>query len=207
MTISLFSIVIMREHFLLSIGNVLVVTQTLQPADVIHVIAGKEHRLDYAILLYRQGYGKQIVLTGAGWCLVHNAVHGQLWIKRALEQGVMSEAIVTDDVTITSTYSEVLRLKAFMEHSPASIRSVIVVSDMFHMRRAQWVYRMIFGDKLTIQMAPVPFSWTPYHQRWWMDAQSRLYVKSEYEKLIYYFFRYWIDWHPLSQWLSSFDED
>ena len=51
LSISLF---LFRERILRSIGDFLIVQDTLKPADVIHVIAGEDYRTDYAFQLYQQ---------------------------------------------------------------------------------------------------------------------------------------------------------
>jgi uncharacterized SAM-binding protein YcdF (DUF218 family) len=167
---------LIREPVLLAIGDFLMVQDELRPADVIHVIAGPDDRTDYAIQLYRQGYARQIFFTG-GWCTFHNYYHGQHGQQRALERGVPPEAIAFDEAQVTSTYDEVVRLKEFIIHSQQPVRSVIVVSDPFHMRRARWTYRHLLGDQVSLQMAPVPFALSPYHRHWWTDEKSRQYVK------------------------------
>jgi len=194
-----------REPVLLAIGDFLVVQDELQPADVIHVISGPDDRTDYAIQLYKEGYARQIFFTG-GWCTFHNYYHGQHGKERALEQGVPPEAIALDDSRVTSTYAEVLQLKEFITHSQAPVRSVIVVSDPFHMRRARWTYRHLAGDQVSVQMAPVPFELSPYQRRWWTDERSREYVKNEYLKIAYYYARYRFGMGPVQKWLASFEE-
>ena len=52
------------EQWLLLIGDFLIVQDSLQPATVIHVIAGEDYRTDYAIQLYKEGYGKTLFFTG-----------------------------------------------------------------------------------------------------------------------------------------------
>ena len=47
--------------------------------------------------------------------------------------GVPIDAIAADDVYVTSTYSEVLRLKEFIGKSGLSIHLLIIVSDPHHM--------------------------------------------------------------------------
>lgn len=195
-----------REPILLAIGDYLMVQDELQPADVIHVIAGLDYRADYAIELYQQGYARQIFFTG-GWCPKIQGDHGERGRAPALAQGVPAAAIATDDAYITSTYSETLRLQAFIAASPEPIRSVIVVSDPFHMRRARWTYRRVLGPGVRVQMAPVPFSLTPYQRRWWTDEGSQQYVREEYEKMAYYLARYGLNWRPLSEWLATFDRE
>jgi uncharacterized SAM-binding protein YcdF (DUF218 family) len=195
-----------RDHILLAVGDFLVVQDKLQPADVIHVIAGADFRTDYAIHLYKQGYGRQIFFTG-GWCPDLRDYHGQRGRERALMQGIPLEGIATDDSKATSTYSEVVRLKEFIAHSRVPIHSVIVVSDPYHMRRARWTYRQVLGDQVRIQMAPVPFSLTPYQRRWWTDELSRSYVENEYLKTVYYYARYKFAVGPIKGWLARFGRD
>lgn len=195
-----------HEHILLAIGNFLVIKKDLAPADIIHVIAGPDYRTDYAIKLYKQGYCKQIFFTG-GWCHSHNLYHGQHSKESAVKQGIPLEAITTDDSEVTSTYSEAVRLKEFIAQSLVPIHSVIIVSDPFHMRRSRWTYQKVLGDKIMVQMAPVPFEFTEFKLIWWTDAKSRKYVKDEYLKTLYYHARYKFSWGKLREWLASLDKD
>lgn len=193
-----------HERILLAMGDFLVVRNTLKPADVIHVIAGEDYRTDYAIQLFQQGFGRELYFTG-GWCPFHNETHGDRAKRRAIQQGVKLEAIVIDDFPVTSTYSEVLRLKEFMRRAQVPLHSVIVVSDSFHTRRARWTYRQILGDDVKVQMAPVSFELSPYKRHWWIDRASRQFVKEEYLKIIYYHARYQLSWGPIKEWLASLD--
>ena len=53
-----------HERIFLAVGDFLVVRDKLEPADIIHVIAGEDYRTDYAIHLYQQGYGRLLFFTG-----------------------------------------------------------------------------------------------------------------------------------------------
>lgn len=198
--------VLFHEYWLLLIADFLVVQDTLQPADVIHVIAGDDYRTDYAIRLYKKGYGKTLFFTG-GWCDFHFYNHGEHAQARALAQGVPLDAIVFDDSKVMSTYMEAERLKEWIVHNPYPLQSVMVVSDPFHMRRARWTYRRVFGKNMEIQMAPVPFDLTPYQRTWWKDRESREYIQDEYSKSIYYLFRYQYSWGIFKDWLASLDTE
>jgi len=199
--------IIFKEPILLAIGDFLIIQDELQPADVIHVIAGDEYRLDYAIQLYQQGYGKKIILTGGGWCPTHQVNHGIVWKGEAIEQGVPPEDIVIDESDIISTFEEILRLKSWIDQNPNSIHSVIVVSDPFHMRRARWTARRVLGKQVEILMAYVPFEETPFNRTWWEDRASRRYVKDEYLKFFYYIARYRLSWGFVKEWLASLDTE
>jgi uncharacterized SAM-binding protein YcdF (DUF218 family) len=194
------------EHILLAVGDFLVVEDKLQPADIIHVICGPDHRTDYAIQLYHQGFGKSIFFTG-GWCSTHKVYHGEHGKRRALQEGIPITAIYTDDHQVTSTYSEAVRLKEFISQGQVSIRSIIVVSDPHHMRRARWAYRRILGDGMDLKMAPVPFPSAAHRRLWWTDEGSRKMVKSEYLKFLYYIARYQYAWGPIKDWLAFLDRD
>jgi uncharacterized SAM-binding protein YcdF (DUF218 family) len=194
------------ESILSAIGDFLVVQDKLQPVDVIHVVAGPDEYTDYAVQLYQQGFGKKIFFTG-GWCPFHNVMHGEHGRERAVANGVSPEAIAGDDSPVTSTYSEVVRLKVFIEGNEMPIRSVAVVSDPYHMRRARWTYRQILGNKMDLRMAPLPFELSQYKRRWWTDKESKRMVKDEYLKILYYYARYKFAWAWMKDWLESLDRD
>jgi len=199
-------LVLFREQWLMLIGDLLVIQDHLHRADVIHVIAGEDYRTDYAIQLYEQGLGGTLFFTG-GWCKTHLYYHGEHAKERSLADGVPPQAIAIDDSEVMSTYMEAERLKEWLVQSPSPIRSIIIVSDPFHMRRARWTYRRVFGESIEFQMAPVPFELTPYQRIWWKDPHSRRNVRDEYSKLIYYLFRYQYSWGAFREWLASFDAE
>ena len=149
---------------------------------------------------------KQIFFTG-GWCTFHGYYHGQHGAEHAEAQGVAPERIAIDESRVTSTYDEVVLLKEFIARSQAPIRSVIVVSDAFHGRRAVFTYRLVLGDAVAVQFAPVPFEASTYQRRWWTDRASQQYVRDEYMKLPYYCARYRVSWGPIQRWLAAMDRD
>jgi Uncharacterized conserved protein len=200
------TLILSREQWLLLIGDFLIVQDTLQPADVIHIIAGEDYRTDYAIQLYKEGYGKTLFFTG-GWCTKHQYKHGEHAEQRSLAQGVPSSNIAFDESTVTSTYMEAERLKEWISQSSTPIRSVIVVSDPFHMRRVRWTYKRVLGKDIEVRMAPVPFRLTPYQRSWWMDWSGRKYIKEEYTKYFYYILRYQFSWGKFHEWLVSLDRE
>ena len=206
LVVVIIALMLFRAQWLLWVGDFLIVQDTLRPADVIHVIAGEDYRTDYAIQLYKQGFSEHLFFTG-GWCEFHQYHHGEHAEKISLGEGVPFDDIVFDDSKVTSTYMEAERLKIWIESSPYPIRSVIVVSDPFHMRRARWIYRKVFGNQIQLQMAPVPFDLTPYQRNWWKEQASRKYVQEEYTKFIYYLLRYQYSSGKFKDWLASFETE
>ena len=192
--------VIFSKQIKTGIGKFLIIQDNLYPADVIHVIAGNDYRTEYAIQLYQQGFARKIFFTG-GWCSQHGYFHGEHGMQLALDAGVPQADLAYDDSTVMSTYDETLLLQNYLDTLQPPAQSIIVVSDPFHMRRARWTNRMVFGKGMNIIMQPVPFDLTPFSQQWWEDDDSRSFVKDEYKKMVFYYFRYQLGW----TWLSFLD--
>jgi uncharacterized SAM-binding protein YcdF (DUF218 family) len=195
-----------HEKWLLFIGDYLIIQASLRPSTVIHVIAGEDYRTDYAIRLYKKGYGKTLFFTG-GWCKKHQYKHGEHAEQRSFAQGVPQNEIAFNESTVTSTFMEAELLKEWIQQQPYPVRSIIVVSDPFHMRRARWTYKKVFGNQVQIEMAPVPFDLTSYQRMWWKDRGSRRYVSDEYQKYVYYLFRYQFSSGKFQGWLASLDKE
>lgn len=197
-------IYIFRVPILLAIGDFLIVQDQLQPADVIHVVSGPDYRVDYDLELYKQGYGKYLFFTG-GWCDKIQGVHADRSRQQAVEQGIPESVIVSDSYQVISTYQEAERLKLWIDQTHTPVRSVIIVSDPHHMRRARWTYQQVLGENIKLIMAPIPFDQTPDQQYWWADETSRRIVREEYVKLVYYYARYKFSSGPVKAWLASLD--
>jgi uncharacterized SAM-binding protein YcdF (DUF218 family) len=196
----LIAVAMFDEQLQKGIGSFLIVEDNLVPADVIHVIAGDDYRTEYAIQLYQQGFTRKIFFTG-GWCTQHGYYHGEHGKQLALSEGVPEEDIAYDDAPVLSTYDETVLLKKYLDQNMTSAQVIIVVSDPFHMRRTSWTNEMVFGKGQKTIMQPVPFELTPYKMQWWTDDLSRSYVRDEYKKMAYYFFRYQLGW----SWLAFLD--
>ncbi len=169
------------ESILYAIGDWLVAKDDdLQPADMIHILGGGLDRVDYGIKLHHQTHAPRLFITSC---------HSITYKERAMAAGVPQEDIFPDSTLADSTFEEAQELKEFLDQAP-SIRSVIIVSNPYHMRRAQWSFNKVLGDRVTLQFAPVPFEMTPFEHRWWTDGKSRNMVVKEYAKILVYFVKY-----------------
>jgi len=188
-----------RHPLLLAIGDFLIIQDELRPADTIHVISGPDERPEYGIELYLQGYGQRLFFTGSGY-----QAEDAYWLS--LRRGVPESAVTADSSAVTSTYSEAVRLQAFIAQSRAPIRSVILVSDPYHMRRALWTYQRVVGPGVTFQAAPLAFELSRYRREWWRHPTSLDMVSSEYLKMAYYRVTYALAWGTTKEWLMSLDK-
>ena len=67
------------------------------------------------------------------------------------------QSIGSDGSEVTSTYAETVRLRDFIDLSATPVRSVIVVSDPYHMRRARWTDEKVLGDRHRCTNGACPF--------------------------------------------------
>ncbi len=173
----LLGLILFREPLLLAAGRFLVVEdEALVPADLIHPLGGGFDRLDYALELYRQGYGERLFITGG-----EDAAAYRAYVRAA---GVPAGAVEPTRSEAVTTYEEAVELRRFLE-GDESVHSVIVVSHPYHMRRAGWTFRRVVGRRAGLQLAHGPVN--PY---WWREAGLRRRVLEEYLKLGYYYVRY-----------------
>lgn len=197
-----FDLVIL-EPVLVLLGNFLINQDTLQRSDLIAVVSGPGYRTQYAVELYKQGWADHLFFTG-GVCDEHPPTDA-LWSERkALENGIPLNSISMDDTNILSTYQEAQRLKIYLSERP-DIKSVILVTDLYHTRRAKWTYQKVLGNQVKLIVRGVPFQETDYSAKWWNYASSRSLVAQEYIKLPFYLLRYQITTGIIQKWLSVFD--
>jgi len=158
--------------------------EELVPADAIVVLGAAQWngrpspvlqaRLDRAIALYRQGYAPLLVLTGGSLAgdPFSEASAGRDY---ALAQGVPAEAILVEEESRST--AENLR-GAWQLLAPRQARSILLVSDAFHMGRALAIAR-----DLGFLAHPAPAYSSPIAQR---PLEEALYIIREAAALILY---------------------
>jgi uncharacterized SAM-binding protein YcdF (DUF218 family) len=151
------------------LGDWLAVADSPARADAIVCLNG-DQRVRKAAELFRQGMGDLVILT----------------VSRSktplVRQGVPPERIEVLPGPKT-TYEEALQVVPVLEK--AGIRSALVISDSYHLRRARYAFRQVLnGAPIRMRYVASDLSWNS--RDWWRDRTARFYVASEYSKLIYY---------------------
>lgn len=158
-----------------------------QKADVIRVLGGDEERYIYGVELYKQGYGSKLIVS-LGERLIPLLQRSSADIVRdfASSQGIPASDIIM--MASESTYEEALLTKELIKQE--GIRSVLVVSSPFHMRRVAMTFKRVIGSEAELTFVSVPLAQSRFDLRWWSDEDSISAVVHEYVSLIYYYFRY-----------------
>lgn len=173
------------QTILMEIGTFLIVDDhALQRADLIHVLGGGKDRVDYGIDLVQEGYGSQILFTGA-----EPTINADYAREYALSLGVDAASIVNFPSAGASTYEEAVELAQYLAGTDPNL-SVIVVSNPYHMRRVRWVFGRVLDARARVQYAAVPFDVASHKIRWWSHGPSRSMVVREYAKIVFYWLNY-----------------
>lgn len=159
-----------RDGTFLRIGNVLILNDAVQPADLILVLAGRMERKAYGLQLYRAGIAPRLVLSvgrfevskmrGLGLegtedlIAVRDATPPD---ERHFLVQVRSSGVQIEKLRLPrwSTYGEALGLRAFLEKQ--AVDRVLVISTDIHLRRVALSFRKAFqGTRFEFVYCPVP---------------------------------------------------
>jgi uncharacterized SAM-binding protein YcdF (DUF218 family) len=176
-------LVIMFILFLIQAGNILVINDTPIKADTIIVLAGdhKGDRTNFGVSLFKEGYSKNLVLTGG--ILYYKYTIAELMKRQALELGVPDKNIIVE-AEAKNTWGNAIYSKKIMERE--KFKSAIVVSSPYHMRRSKMLFNKVFkGSNIKlIYCSATDREYNP--QKWWVNTFGIKTTVSEYIKLVYY---------------------
>lgn len=175
----------------LTVGRFLASTDALSPADTIVVLSGDNEefvRTQEAAHLFRRGYAPTVVFSSA------SSISADLTCSPARQLlGIARSQGLPSDVTIIisgahSTYDEAVKLRRLTQQH--KWHSLIVVTGLFHTRRAGRTFRALLPDTtIHVTAAPNP----DYNAgRWWQTEDGLVSVFNEVIKLAFYWAKYGI---------------
>lgn len=179
----------------------LTLNDSIQPVDLIFVMAGRMERKPYGLELYRAGVAPRLLLSIGRF---------EVSKMRVFDFESAAELIAQRDRTAPgdrhffcdinaagtriesvklrrwNTYGEILGLREFLKSDMP--RSVMVVSTGVHLRRVAATFGRVFRDvPLEARYCPVPSLISSVRkEEWWARPQDRKYVLSELMKLAAY---------------------
>lgn len=171
-----------HELWLGWIGRWLAVQPDPHPADVIVALGGNIERADLAIDLYLRGLAPALWHTGDGLPNTDQMATARVRFQRSLERGVPEFAM---SLLVSSSTWEDGQVIASLTRE-RGVRSIIVITDWYHSRRALCVIRQALdgsGVSVSLAVPPDP-AFGP--ERWWKYRYRRDAVIGELIKLIAY---------------------
>ena len=182
-----------REPLLRSAANAWVVNDQLASADAIVVLGGgMDTRPFGAARLFHLGLAPKILLTTTGPLpserLGVTPPETEIARRMLEKKDVPDSAIVVAPDIANSTYEEAIAVRAWAATN--HIRRLIITTDVFHTRRAGWVFRKELGPAdIQVQVDAVPvreYALT----NWWTKDLGVVAFQNEVLKYAYYRVKY-----------------
>jgi uncharacterized SAM-binding protein YcdF (DUF218 family) len=179
--------VLFRGAWLKHVADYLIYQDNIVPAEAVLVLGGgKQERVEQAVALYHAKFAGTVLLTGMymghGWKkpITHWAVEGKALAESAgVPPGraipIFGSRSTFEDATLSRAYC--------LQHN---IRSLIVVSEPYHTKRARLVFDKVYkGSGISVMLHPVHNSWYQADS-WWKTRAGASLTGMEYVKLFYY---------------------
>ena len=175
-------VVLAYQLWLPLLGEFLVVSDPLRPAEVVVPLAGNPGRIVYSAQLFQAGYAPRFAVTNMAVNVPDDPLWYADWARRiAVERGVPEDRILVAPERVASTEQEAVAIRHLAEAN--GFHSVLVVTDAYHTRRARWILSGVFqGTGITVSVVPIEPS--DYRAAtWWQDPTSLEFTLSEYAKM------------------------
>ncbi len=184
-----------RSQILTGVADTLIVSDNLQPADVIVLLNSEVNTRPFrASQLYKQGLAPLIVIARSESTptidlgLLPNDTDTSVAVMEKL--GVPADKIIILPFPggVTSTFDEASAVRQYV--AAHQTRRIILVTSAFHTRRARWTFeKVLAGLPVTLEMVAVPYAGFD-QTNWWKNETGLITLNNEYIKLIYYLVKY-----------------
>jgi uncharacterized SAM-binding protein YcdF (DUF218 family) len=171
-----------HQLWLPALGQGLIINDPLQKADAIVVLGGgMGDREVTGARLYKEGYAPLVVTTGEPLRIpsLEDTPFAKFSADYLKKLGVPESAIIQMSQS-TSTCDDARFTLASL---PAGAKRIIVVTDPFHTRRAQMIFKGRAQNQVEVIMVPASPSWFD-PVVWWTRENALIATVSEYLKLI-----------------------
>ena len=182
------------------VGRYLIVEHHPQKSDLIVCLAGGNIERGLAAAeAYEKGFAPHIFISREeppdGYELlkergVHYPASVDLLIILLEGLGVPRSAILMSDGVVKSTWEEAKNIRELVEKK--RFRSLMIITSPTHTRRAWLTYRKVFKG-LGVRILMIPSKYSGFKpEEWWTERRYVRHVIIEYEKLIFYTFKYFL---------------
>lgn len=161
----LFVIYLLRKPMLRETGRLLMVDETLAPADAIVVLGDDNYageRARHAAKLYRERWAPRVVASGR--YIRPYASVADLIQRDLVQNGVPAEHILAARSRVENTREEAFEMRRIIREQ--RWRRVIVVTSNFHTRRARYIFYRALDPGTELLISAAEDSGFPI-QNWW----------------------------------------
>jgi uncharacterized SAM-binding protein YcdF (DUF218 family) len=182
-----------RAPLLIGAARAWVVNQPAAHSDAIVILGGGlENRPFAAAKLFHQGIASTILYMNVKMEPVEALglvpSEKELTRRLLLSNNVPESAILAIGTNVASTYDESRAVRAWARQTGAT--SIVIATDIFHTRRARWIFRRELRD-MPVKIYIVPVSSVQYGvDDWWQHEDGLIFFQNEIIKSVYYWFKY-----------------
>ena len=184
--------IIFKTPILQSFSNFLMKQDPPEKADIMVVLSGGAFdRGNEGASLYKGGYAKRIICPGGNLEEILLALGDTMYESDVCKRNIVRNGIPDSVISVihygTSTREEADTILGFCkEHE---IKKIIVVTTLFHTRRARSVYKKRFAEAgITVLMRGAHDS-SYDEDHWWQSEYGLISLNNEYMKTLYYFIK------------------
>ena len=184
--------IVFKTPILQSFSNFLMHQNEPEKVDLMVVLSGGAYdRGNEAVRLFRQGLAPLIVCPGGNlqhdFLIVGDTVYESDLTKKNIVKGGIPDSLVRVLKYGTSTIEEADTILGYCKEN--QIKKIMVVSNLFHTRRAGKVYRKKFDKEgITVLMRGCHDSQFD-EDHWWQNEYGLIGLNNEYMKTLYYFLK------------------
>ncbi len=177
--LSLAVIITLHPLWLTFMAQILIVSDPPHPADAIVVLGGGSGERDAtAARLYAEGYAPVVITTGDQIPLpgLPDVTWATLSAVELQRRGVPESSIIQINGSTSTCEDARLAMAAL----PSGANRVIIVTDPFHTRRAEWLFQK-GAPGVDVVTVPAELSWFD-PSAWWTEDRGIIVVGQEYVK-------------------------
>ncbi len=184
--------VVFKTPILRSFSGFLIKQDAPEQADAMVVLSGNAFdRGNEGARLFRDGYAHHVICPGGNLERAFLIMGDTVYESELLGKNIVRNGVPDSLVTIlrygTSTAEEADTLLGYCRAH--QIKKLLVVTSLFHTRRAGKVYRKKFADTgIKIIMRGAHDSQFD-ENNWWKDEYGLIALNNEYMKTFYYFLK------------------
>jgi uncharacterized SAM-binding protein YcdF (DUF218 family) len=177
------SLLAFPQPALVGLGRSLVVSDPLEHADLIYVLAGDfwGSRVLLAARLGAQGWASKVIMSGGLYTSGGTSGYtGDLAADFLVKQGYPRSLFLTFPLSAQSTVDEARSMGPIFHRLGA--KRIILVTSNFHSRRAKEVFRLFLPEFDFRMESAADDAFDP--GAWWTKPQERHLLFSEYQKML-----------------------
>lgn len=181
-SLMLLTILFLHDPILTAYGNWLAPSDKNPEADIAVVVDSSQPRIDTGVRLLLDRKVKSLFISSIPYKRLEELIVKHNLPPEQVYWGGCKEVATTFDQPPTF-------VNKVLKDAKTPYRSIVLITNSYHLRRSLWTYRRILGSDFEIKTFAVNDP-REHRFKWWRYGPSRRWVSSETQKIIFYWIYY-----------------